>query len=86
MKTKTVIKNIPTRFPLFQTILTFFLLDYYQVEMLWWGIFGTLWALLWIGCIINRFREEPIDLDEIITNGKQAKTFQEKLNEKMNSK
>lgn len=84
MKKRTVIKNVPVRFPLTSTILIAFLLDHYQVDGIWWGVFITVYSILWIALIAAKINEDGVDLDDIITDGKKARTFQDKLNEKMN--
>ena len=64
MKNKTVISNLPTRLPINSTILYSFLLYYFKVDSLYWGIFITLYSLLWIAVIIAKCYEEKIDLDD----------------------
>jgi len=64
MKKKTVISNLPARLPIQSTILYSFLLYYFKVDSLYWGIFITLYSLLWIVVIIAKCYEERIDLDD----------------------
>jgi len=64
MKKRTVLSNFPTRLPFQSTILYSFLLYYFKVDSLYWGIFITLYSILWIGAIITKWNEERIDLDD----------------------
>ena len=64
MKKRTVITNTPVRLPLQSTVLYSFLLWYFEVNPVWWGIFGTLYTILWIVALLAKFSEERIDLDK----------------------
>ncbi|WP_188051727.1 hypothetical protein [Flavobacterium sp. GP15] len=89
MKKHFVITNLPVRLPFQSTILYSFLLYYFQVDSLYWGIFITLYSILWIIAIVVKFNEIKVDLnatkDEEKNIFKQSK-FQEKLNELMKTK
>jgi hypothetical protein len=63
MKKRFVISNTPVKFPLQSTILYTFLLYHFQVSGIYWGIFITLYSLLWIIAIIAKWNEERIDLN-----------------------
>ena len=64
MKKRTVISNVPIRLPVQSTVLYSFLLWHFEVNPIWWGIFGTLYAILWTVVLIAKFNEERIDLDK----------------------
>jgi len=64
MKKKTVLTNFPVRLPIQSTILYIFLLYYFNVDSLYWGIFITLCSLYWILIIAVKWSEERIDLDD----------------------
>ena len=64
MKKKLVITNVPTRYPINSTILYSFLLYYFNVDGLYWGIFITLFSIYWILVIIVKSNEVNIDLNE----------------------
>ena len=64
MKKRTVLSNLPIRLPIQSTIFYSFLLYYFKVDSLYWGIFITLYAILWILCLIAKRNEELIDLDD----------------------
>lgn len=40
------------------------MLWHFEVNPVWWGIFGTLYTILWIVALIAKFNEERIDLDK----------------------
>jgi hypothetical protein len=63
MKKRFVISNTPVKFPVQSTILYTFLLYHFQVSGIWWGIFITLYSLLWIIAIVAKWNEERIDLN-----------------------
>ena len=63
MKKRFVISNTPVKFPVQSTILYTFLLYHFQVSGIWWGIFITLYSLLWIIEIVAKWNEERIDLN-----------------------
>lgn len=81
MKKKTVLANFPVRLPVQSTILYTFLLHYFNVDSMYWGIFITLYSLYWILIIAVKWSEERIDLDDDkkITAGKSK--FAERLAE-----
>ena len=64
MKKRTVISNFPMKMPLNSTILYSFLLYYFNVDNIWWGIFITLYSILWIVFFVAKYNEESIDLDD----------------------
>ena len=64
MKTRFVISNTPIRLPINSTILYAFLLYYFDVNNIWWGIFITVYSILWIAAISIRMSEESIDLND----------------------
>ncbi|MCO5250996.1 MAG: hypothetical protein M9949_06195 [Candidatus Kapabacteria bacterium] len=63
MKERFVISNIPTKLPVPSTILYTFLLHYYQVSGIWWGVFVTLISILWIVIAVAKWNEVSIDLN-----------------------
>lgn len=73
MKKRFVITNTPVRLPIQSTILYTFLLYHFQVSGIWWGVFITLYSLIWIIIIVAKWNEEKIDLnDEEIDNDKKV--------------
>lgn len=64
MKKRTVITNVPSKLPFTSTILYSFLLYYFKVDSLWWGIFITLYSIYWIIALILVFTQERIDIDD----------------------
>ena len=88
MKKHFVITSLPVRLPFQSTILYSFLLYYFNVENLYWGIFITLYSILWIIAIAIKCNEIKVDLnatkDDEKKIVKQSK-FQEKLDELMKS-
>ena len=89
MKKHFVITSLPVKLPFRSTILYSFLLYYFKVDSLYWGMFITLYSILWIIAIFVKCHEIKVDLnatkDEEKKIIKQSK-FQEKLNELMKTK
>jgi len=77
MKKKLVITNVPTRYPINSTILYSFLLYYFNVDDLYWGIFITLFSIYWILVIIVKSNEVNIDLNE--NKNLSSSNFKEKI-------
>lgn len=82
MKNHFVIKNVPTRLPVNNTVLCFFLLHYFKADNLYLGVCITIYAIIWIICIYLKINEIHIDLtsekeENIVTRQK----FREKLDE-----
>ena len=77
MKKKLVITNVPTRYPINSTILYSFLLYYFNVDDLYWGIFITLFSIYWILVFIVKFNEVNIDLNE--NENLSSSNFKEKI-------
>lgn len=64
MTTKTKViawKNLPTRFPTYQTVLAWLLLDRFHVPGYVYGIVGTVLAFLWVGSIMMMCKEEKAE-------------------------
>ena len=81
MKKRKVISNVPSKFPITSTVLYSFLLHYFNVDNIWWGIFITLYSIYWILALYLVFTQERVDLfDEKETNKTSAKSkFLDKL-------
>ena len=77
MKKKLVITNVPTRYPINSTILYSFLLYYFNVDGLYWGIFITLFSIYWILVIVVKSNEVNIDLNE--NKNLSSSNFKEKI-------
>jgi len=62
MKPIYVIKNVPAKLPFQSTILYSFLLWYFKVDNLWWGIFICIYFIYWliVGYIV--FHQKQIDI------------------------
>ena len=88
MKKHFVITSLPVRLPVQSTVLYSFLLHYFNASGILWGIFITLFTILWIVVIVVKSSEIKVDLNE--TTGKEEKAinqskFREKLDEMMKS-
>ena len=89
MKTRFVIANTPIRLPLSSTILYSFLLHYFNVSDIWWGVFITVFSIIWILIIRIKLIEEQIDISDLLNkedpkqSTKPKSKFQERLNELM---
>lgn len=77
MKKKLVITNVPSKLPVNSTILYSFLLYYFNVDGLYWGIFITLFSIYWILVFIVKFNEVNIDLNE--NENLSSSNFKEKI-------
>ena len=89
MKKRFVIANTPVKLPIQSTILYTFLLYHFQVSGIWWGVFITLYSLLWIIAIVAKWNEEKIDFnDEKIDNDKKVvrSKFAERLQKLMDER
>lgn len=64
MKKIKVIKNIPARLPISTTVLYSFLMYYFNVDNLWWGVFITVFVIYWAISIWIVYAQEKIDLFE----------------------
>ena len=82
MKKTKVIKNIPNKLPLTSTVLYTFLLYYFDVNGIVWGIFGTIYAIYWILVIVIIYNQERIDLFNEEETKDVKPTFKERLAEK----
>lgn len=89
MKKHFVITNTPAKLPFQSTILYTFLLYYFEVPGIWWGVFITLYSILWIITIAVKWNEVKINLnDEKASDEKNAvrSKFAEKLQNLMDEK
>ena len=89
MKKRFVIANTPVKLPIQSTILYTFLLYHFQVSGIWWGVFITLYSILWIIVIVAKWNEEKIDLnDEKTDNDKKVvrSKFAERLQKLMDER
>ena len=80
MKKHFVITNAPVKLPFQSTILYSFLLHYFNVDSLYWGIFITFYSILWVVAIVSKYNEIRVDLNAI-DNSTIAKEFKEKIRE-----
>ena len=64
MKKQFVFTNTPIRLPFQSTILYTFLLYHFQVSEIWWGVFITLYSIIWIAAIVIRLNEEKINFND----------------------
>jgi len=82
MKKLIVIKNTPSKLPILGTVVYTFLMHYYNVSDLWWGIYITLMAILWILVIWIMCNQERIDL---FSEGALDKVFEDKIKDTLNN-
>lgn len=80
MKKRYVISNIPTKFPWLATVLYSFLLYYFKIGAIWWGVFITLFTIYWLILFIQKWNEEKVDLNANETLDKNAKKTLAKSN------
>ena len=91
MKSKNVIdsSNFPMRLPLFNTIVAYTVLEYWNAPQWLYGVLGTMYAIIWIGFFVSKFYEKRIDIFEHLSNDNgnldvKRTSFKEKLERAMN--
>lgn len=64
MKPKKVLKanNLPSRYPIFPTIVTWLALDHWNAPQWMYGACGLLFVIFWLNAIYNNVTQEEIDL------------------------
>lgn len=58
-------KQLPTRYPVLQTLILYFILDRYHAQGWVWGAVGLLAVLIWAACIHRGWTEKEIELKEL---------------------
>ena len=88
MKKRTVIKNLPVRMPLNNTVLWFLVCKYLDVSDIVWAIYGCVSALLWIVYLFVKNDEVEVDLDDYFDKPEVShkSRFQMKMDEMMIAK
>ena len=87
MKKKLVLTSLPVRFPIQSTILYSFLLHYFNADNIYWGIFITLYSILWSCVFYIKSKEQYISLNSgekehsVKENVSSESKFRQKLNE-----
>lgn len=61
-------KYLPSRLPLFATLLSFLMLDYYNAPDWVWGVVGTLWFIIWPTVIYTRIKQDFVRPEGIKDN------------------
>lgn len=79
MKTIYVIKNTPVRYPIQSTILYSFLLHYFNANDVLWGVFITLYSLLWILAFIVKLFEKKVDISDLLIKNDEKVKFVDRL-------
>jgi hypothetical protein len=63
MKKKVISsKNMAVRFPIYDGILLYLVLDKFHAAAWIWGSVGTIWAILFIAATVLTFQEESVDI------------------------
>ena len=70
-KIRKVVKNVPMRLPVCQTLVFVLAFDYWGAPIWLWASFFTFWGLILIACVIIIFEQEYVDLFE--DDGKEKK-------------
>lgn len=84
MKKHFALKNYPVKLPILSTVVYAHLMNYYNAPQWAWGVFITLYALLWVVAITIKWNEETVDLFEekpTAENIEKISRFQQKLAE-----
>lgn len=55
-------KNLPTKPPIFPTLVTAIALDYWHAPQWLWGALGLFWVIVWIACISVISKQEKTDI------------------------
>ncbi|MGQ7868712.1 hypothetical protein [Sunxiuqinia sp. sy24] len=68
MKKRKVISlnNLPVKLPLFQTLVTWIALDYWNAPQWLYGALGLLFLVVWIYAIVARVNQEETDISKIL--------------------
>lgn len=66
MKETKVIKrsNLPTKIPIWSTLLTYLACDYWNAPLWLIGALGTLFTLVWLAVIFRLLTEDEVDIFE----------------------
>jgi len=80
MKKRIVITNVPIKLPFNSTILYTFLLWYFKVDNLWWGIFISIFIIYWIICLFGFFNQKGVDMMSPLDIDDSESTFTAKSN------
>ncbi len=61
---KRVIKrdNLPSKIPVFQMMTAYLMLDKFNATDWVWGVVGTIMAVVFIGNVVNFFKETEVDV------------------------
>ena len=84
MKKRFVISNLPARLPITSTVLYTFLMWYFKVDNLYWGIFICVFGVAWAVSFYMFFTQEIVDLNATTDEDKKKlkqSQFAEKLND-----
>ena len=73
--------NLPTTLPLHSTVFYSFLLYYFKVDGIYWGVFITLCCILWIVSFYRWYLQEEIKLDDDVKIKSDKSNFAQKLEE-----
>lgn len=77
-------KNLPVKFPIFQSAVIYIMLDYYGAPGWLWGVLITIYSLLWILAFISFVREIDVNIFSQIDNVEKGKSkFQQRLDDYM---
>lgn len=94
---KVIIKrsNLPTRFPVKETLLIYLCLDYWNAPEWSFGAFYAVYGIIWIASIMIWWEEEEVDVLGVIhklvkqqmpAEEPRKQTFYEKLEERMKNR
>lgn len=64
-------QNLPTKFPVYQTVTVLLLLDRLNIPQWAWGVTGTLAVFILAGCALEMKKERRVNIfEEGNTNGR----------------
>lgn len=55
-------KNLPTRLPIYNTLIIVIALDYWSAPDWLWGVLGTLVLIAWVSVLISFFKDDYVDI------------------------
>jgi hypothetical protein len=90
MKSKIARSSIATALPIQNSVLAYFIMDYYKAPEFVWGIIITLFSIIWIACIYGVITEERIDVfeeeEKLLTTPYEKSRWKQRLEDAMKAK
>lgn len=66
-------KNLPIRYPLILTVVTWLVLDRFHAPSWLWGATGAVFLFLWIGAIVAKYKQTQVDVTALLEQIRRSK-------------